>query len=294
MIVAAILTAALLVPLPGTGVSVAEKTGDPVRLSAYGLGGKQVYLRGPKGFTRKQGLTEVAVSPDLTRAAGVPASYQGGFDGMVLIDRATGRSTRVATVKKPLTASYASWSRDGSKVALTVEQKVSGKWRSIGYTVVDVATRKARTVRVKGLDAKASLWWSPDGTLVARYKTGVRFYRASDGRTIKTYLSAGLPTGPEDGFSPSGKRLTTWCPARFAEHVCLVDPATGTIARRVAVRPSALFGWWDESHLIAVLPKGGAYQLAVVDLSGKVSRVLGAVPAKTWRAGWWVSFSRQK
>lgn len=294
MIAAAILAVVLSVPLPGTGVRLAEKTGDPVRLSAYGLGAKQVYLRGTQGFVQQKALSEVAVSPDQTKAAGVPTAYKDGRDGLVLIDRATGKSVRVPTVKMPLTASYVSWSRDGSKVALTVERKTAGKWRSVGYTVVDVAKRTAITVTPAGLDARATVWWSPDGTLVSRYKTGVRFYRAADGKTVKTYLKTGLPTGPEDPFSPSGKRLATWCPARYTEHVCLADPATGAIAQRVAVRPAALFGWWDETHLIAALPKGTAYQLAVVDLAGKTTRVLGGVPAKAWKAGFWVNFARQR
>jgi hypothetical protein len=280
-------------PLPGTGgVKYHEKVGDPIQLTAYGLGTKRTYLRKGTAFAREKSLSEVSVAPGGRLSAGVPRGYRSGYDVLVVTDRTTGASTRIRTVKKPLTASYASWSRDGTKVALTVEQKVSGKWRVLGFTVVDVAAKTARTVRVPGLSADAGFWWSPDGNLVARHGTGLRLHRPSDGAIVRTLAGVGLPTGPEDAFSPSGKRLATWCPSRFTEQLCLVDPITGKIAQRVNVRPEALFGWWDESHVVAVMAHRGAYRLSVVDLKGKVTRVLASVPARTWAAGLWVSFTR--
>ncbi|TMR12099.1 hypothetical protein ETD86_33670 [Nonomuraea turkmeniaca] len=284
------------VELPGTGsMKYRENTGDPVQLTAYGLGTKRTYLRSATGsaFAWEKSLTEVSVAPGGRLAAGVPAAYRSGYDALVVTDRTTGASTRIRTVKKPLTASYASWSRDGKKVALTVEQKVSGKWRVIGFTVVDVTAKTARTVRINALSASAGFWWSPDGNLVSRHGTGLRLYRPSDGAVMRTLSGVGLPTGPEDSFSPSGKRLTTWCPSRFKEQLCLVDPIAGRITQRVNVRPEAVFGWWDESHVIAVMPHGGAYRLSVVDLRGQVTRVLADVPAKTWAAELWLSFTRR-
>ena len=279
--------------LPGTnGMTYREQKGDPVRLAAYGLGTKRTYLRTPAGnaFTWEKSLSEVSVAPGGSLTAGVPAAYRSGYDALVVTDRATGRTTTIRTVKRPLTASYASWSRDGKRVALTVEQKVRGAWQVLGFTVVDVAARQARTVRISGLSPKAGFWWSPDGNLVARHGTGLRVYRPSDGAVLRTYAGAGLPTGPEDAYSPSGRRLATWCPARFTEPICLVDAATGTIARRVPARPEAVFGWWDESHLIAVMTQGNTRRLAVIDFSGKVTRV----PAATWDSDLWLSFTRAK
>lgn len=281
--------------LPGTGnMKYREKTGDPVRLAAYGLGTKRTYLRSATGtsFAWEKTLSEVSVSPGRRLTAGVPGAYRSGYDSLIVTDRTTGRSSRIRTVKKPMTASYASWSRDGKRVALTVEQKVSGTWRVLGFTVVDVTAKSARTVRVSGLSRDAGFWWSPDGNLVSMYGKGLRVYRASDGAVVRTYANVGRPTGPEDAFSPSGKRLTTWCPSRFKEQLCLVDAATGTIARRVNVRPEALFGWWDESHVIAVMAHGTDHRLAVLDLNGKATRVLADVPRATWASELWLSFSR--
>ncbi|UBU16470.1 TolB-like translocation protein [Nonomuraea gerenzanensis] len=285
------------VVLPGTGgVKYQEKAGDPVRLAAYGLGTRRTYLRSATGnaFTWEKTLSEVSVSPGDRWTAGVPAAYRSGYDSLVVTDRTTGRSTSIRTVKKPMTASYVSWSRDARRVALTVERKSAGKWRVLGFTVVDVVSKTARTVRISGLSAEAGFWWSPDGNLVSRHGAGLRVHRVSDGAVLRTYAGAGLPTGPEDAFSPSGRRLVTWCPARLSEHVCLIDPATGRIAQRVAARPEAVFGWWDDSHLIAVVAHRGAYRLAVLDLRGRVTRVLAGLPARTWAADLWLNFTRTR
>ncbi|MGW0803243.1 TolB family protein [Nonomuraea sp. NPDC002799] len=283
------------VALPGTGgVTYREQSGDPVRLTAYGLGTKRTYLRSTAGtaFAWEQTLSEVSAAPGGRLIAGVPAAYRSGYDSLVVTDRTTGATSRIRTVARPQTASYASWSRDGRKVALTVEQKSAGKWQVLGFTVVDVTAKSARTVKISGLRANAGFWWSPDGNLVAMYGTGLRVYRPSDGAVLRTYADVGLPTGPEDAYSPSGRRLTTWCPARLKAQLCLVDPATGKIAGQVGARPAALFGWWDESHLIAVMANAGAYRLSVLDLSGKTTRVLADLPAGTWAADLWLSFTR--
>ncbi|WP_433510306.1 hypothetical protein ACQP2T_41440 [Nonomuraea sp. CA-143628] len=280
-------------PLPGVSVKYQEKVGDPVRLSSYGLGTKSTYLRAKTGntFAEQPTLSEAAVSPDAATVAGVPKSYRAGYDSLILTDRASGKGRRVRTVKKPLAASYISWSRDSKRVALTVEQKVGGKWRTVGFTVVDVVTGTARTVRPAGIDGAAAFSWNPGGNLVARYGGGLRTYRAGDGATLRTFVGVGVPTGPEDAYSPSGSRLTMWCPARFTEQLCLLNPATG-VTRRLPIGQMTLFGWWDESHVIAVMTDQSTHRLSVVDLTGKVTRVLAEIPSRTWNARLWVAFTR--
>ncbi|MFI6295680.1 hypothetical protein ACIBEJ_29070 [Nonomuraea sp. NPDC050790] len=284
------------VPLPGTGVTVQEQASDPVRLASYGFGTKRTYLRGVTGdtFVRQKGFSEAALSPDGRRVAAVPDSYHSGWDSVVVTDRLVGKPARVRTVRKPLTASYASWSRDGTKVVLTVEKKVGGKWRTSGFTVVDALASTARTVTVTGAATGAGFWFAPDGNLVAEYGKGLRVYNPADGKVVRTFPSIGLPTGPEDAFSPSGRQLALWCPASVAEDLCVADPATGKIVRRVPVEPEALFGWWDESHVIAVAAWKGAYRLVVLDLTGKTKRVLAGVPAKAWKSGLWLHFVRER
>ncbi|MEU4325408.1 hypothetical protein [Nonomuraea dietziae] len=285
-----VLVALALIPLPGASVVLHERPADPVRLTAYGLGTQHAYLRGPAAFVRQRGASEVVVSPDGRRAAAVPAAYRGGHDTLVVTDRATGRSRRIRTVARPLMASYASWSRDGKKVLLTLEKKVSGKWRSIGYVTVDVAAGTSHTTVVAGADPAATFWWTPDGAVIAQRRGDAVVHRA--GAKPKVLKGVGTLTGP-DLFSPSGKRMTTWCPSRLAEHVCLVNPATGAIVSRSKLRPEAVVGWWNDSSLIAVVPYRNNYRLVVAGTSGSVERVLAEIPARTWRAELWLSFTRK-
>ncbi|NRQ37573.1 hypothetical protein HII36_37945 [Nonomuraea sp. NN258] len=282
-------------PLPGTnGVKYREKAGDPVRLASYGLGTKATYLRAAKGdvFSRQKGLSEAVVSPDGRLTAGIPTAYRAGHDSLLITDRATGKTNRIRTVRAPLVAWGIGWSRDSRKVVLTVQRKTGNTWRTAGFTIVDVTAKTARTVPVPGLTRESGFWWSPAGGLVSPYRDGLRLYRPSDGKVAATWAGIGLTAGAEDAFSPSGKRLLSWCPSRFTEGLCLVDPATGRLALRVNVQPEALFGWWDESHVIAVMAHGGAYRLSVVDLAGRTTRVLAELPRATWAAEFWVTFTR--
>ncbi|MFD1938130.1 hypothetical protein ACFSKW_42310 [Nonomuraea mangrovi] len=284
-----VLVALALIPLPGTSVVLQEKPGDPVRLTAYGLGTRQAYLRGASTFVRQRGAAEVVVSPDGRMAAAVPAAYRGGRDALVVTDRATGRVKRIPTVARPLLASYASWSRDGKKVLLTMERKTSGKWVTSGYVTVDVAAGTAHPTTVAGVDPAATFWWTPDGGVISQHKGDAIVYK--EGRRPRILQGVGTLTGP-DLFSPSGGRMTTWCPSKFAEHVCL-DPATGKIVSRSGLRPETVVGWWNDSRLIAVVPHRKAYRLVVADTSGTVRRVLAAIPSGTWQAELWLSFTRK-
>ncbi|GAA3171382.1 hypothetical protein GCM10010486_43380 [Nonomuraea roseoviolacea subsp. carminata] len=285
---------ATALPLPGVGVTYQQASRDPARLSTYGLGTKATYVRARTGdaFTVRAGVSEAAVSPDGRTLAAVPTTYRASKDALLLGDRTTGALRRVPTVAKPLAASSVAWSRDGRRVVLTVERKTGGSWRAAGFTVVDAAAGTARTVMVAGLDTRAAFTWTPAGELIARYGDGLRAYRAADGAVLSTHTALGRPAGPEDPYSPSGRRLALWCPPRSAERLCVADPATGRITRRVAVRPAALFGWWDEDHVIAVMPQNGAYRLTVVGLDGRVTRALAVIPARTWTAELWLTFNR--
>ncbi|MGW4468851.1 TolB family protein [Nonomuraea sp. NPDC004354] len=285
-----VLVALALIPLPGTSVVLQEKPGDPVRLTAYGLGTRQAYLRGATAFARQRGAAEVVVSPDGRFAAAVPAAYTGGRDALVVTDRTTGRVKRIPTVARPLMASYASWSRDGTKVLLTLERKTAGKWRTGGYVTVDVAAGTARTTVVADADPAATYWWTPDGGVIAQQGGGAIVLRA--GRRPRLLPGVGTPAGP-DLFSPSGRRMVTWCPARYAEHVCLADPATGRIVTRSRLKPETVVGWWNESRLIAVVPHQKGYRLVVADTAGRVRRVLAVIPSGTWQAELWLSFTRK-
>ncbi|MBG0829195.1 hypothetical protein HS041_15605 [Planomonospora sp. ID67723] len=279
------------VRLPGTSTTVREDSADRVRVTSYTVG-KAVYLRRGTGFVRRSSDTEITVAPKGTTALAVPSSYTGGYDSVTLLDVATGRGTRIRTVRKPLLAGFARWSRDGGKAVLTVRKKTATGWAATGFVLVDAAAKSARVVAVPGVDPAARFRWSPDGAdLVAGHRGGTRFY-GQDGRVRRTLARTGTPAGGDDAFSPSGRRMTTWCPAAYAEHVCVWDRATGRLAARVNIRPAGLWGWWDDKHLIAVVARGGSYRAVVSDLRGGIVRVLAGIPSADWRNKLYLGYTR--
>jgi hypothetical protein len=46
--------------------------------------------------------------------------------------------------------------------------------------------------------------------------------------------------------------------------------------------------------VIAVMAYKGAYRLSVLDLNGRTVRVLAGLPAKTWAAELWLTFTRTR
>ncbi|SDG20760.1 hypothetical protein SAMN05421505_102255 [Sinosporangium album] len=286
------------ISLPGTGVTLFENSADRLHVTSYNLSRNRTYLRDRSrdSFARKANYSEYTVSPGGGRAAGVSTSYtSAGFDTLVLLERGTGKSMMINTVRKPLTASYAFWSRDGSKIALTAERKSGGKWRTVGYAVVDVAARVSRYIPVPDVDPAGTFRWAADSThLIVEHKDGVRFHRAGDGRVVRHIAKVGPPAGGEEALSPSGRLLTTWCPIRYAEKVCVIDRATGQIKNRVPTKAESLWGWWDESHVIAVVPKDGGYQAVVGDLRGRTVRVLAEISSSAYRTDKvYLSFTRK-
>ncbi|MFC4059628.1 TolB family protein [Planomonospora corallina] len=281
--------------LPGTSVTVREETTDPARVTAYSLKGA-AYLRRGAGFVKRSGDTEVTVAPKGARALAVAASYRDGYDSVVLIDVATGKGTRIRTVDKPLVANSVRWARTADKAVLTVRRKTASGWATTGFVIVDATARTARQVTAEGVDPAAVFRWSPDGTeLVSGHRGGTRFH-GPDGSVRRTLTGTGTPVGGEDAFSPSGRRLATWCPSSYAEHVCVWERTTrgaAGLAARVNVRPESLWGWWDEKHLVAVLASGGTRRVVLVDLTGRTVRTLAALPAADWEKKIYLSYTRK-
>ncbi|MBB2912022.1 hypothetical protein FHS43_003302 [Streptosporangium becharense] len=279
--------------LPGTRVTVREDSADPLRVTSYGFG-KAAYLRKGAGFTLQSAYQEITTAPKGGKALAVPASYNGGYDSVVLLDPATSRGTRIRTVRKPLVAHYVHWSRNGAKAVLTVERKSGTAWVTSGFVIVDAVAKTAKTVTVANVDPAARFRWSSDGAeLVAEYRGGTRFY-GPDGEVRRTFAKTGRPGGGEDVFTPSGRGLMTWCPSTYAEHVCVWDRTSGKLAAKVpGIKPKALWGWWDEKHFIAVVRAGDVYRVVLSDLRGTPTRVLAAMSADDWNRRVYLSYTRR-
>ncbi|MEU4831635.1 hypothetical protein [Streptosporangium sp. NPDC023615] len=279
--------------LPGTRVTLREQAADALKVTSYSVG-KTTYLRRGAGFTRQTAYQEITVAPKGGRALAVPTSYRSGYDSVVLLDLATSKGTVIRTVRKPLVAHSAHWSRDGRKAVLTVQRKSGTSWVTSGFVIVDVSARTARQAIVAKVDGSARFRWSSDGSdVVAEYKGGTRFY-GQDGAVRRTLVKTGRPAGGEDAFTPSGRGLMTWCPSTHTEHVCVWDRTSGRLAAKVpGIRPKALWGWWDEKHFIAVIPSGGHYQVVLSTLKGRTVRVLAAFAAGDWDARLYLGYTRR-
>jgi hypothetical protein len=276
--------------LPGTTVTIHERDGDPVRLTSYSLDNPtRVYLRaGNGGFAVRRGYTEATVSPGGARAALRSDTFtRDDYDSVEILNRSSGEKTEIKTVKKPAEAYEFYWSRDGRKIiglldkASKTNKKVAG-----GFVTVDVTTGRRRVVSLAGLPKDASFRWTPDGRQVvgdhaSGKKEGVRFYNP-DGTVVRTLDRVGTPISGEDMFSPSGKLFVTWCPLKINANLCLWDTRTGRGRGTVARNTEEDWGWWDESHLYSVIKKRGAYQLVVLDLKGRVVRLLADIPSSAW------------
>ncbi|MEV3980818.1 WD40 repeat domain-containing protein [Nonomuraea sp. NPDC049758] len=266
------------IELPGAHVVVHERAHDHLRVTAFSRAVSDsrinAYLRvkGQNRFVEKKDYRELVPAPKGGKVAGEPQSSPGAFNSVVIFD-AKGKPTRIRTVRKPLETKSIQWSRDGRKLVLTIEKNLS----TVGFVTIDVAKRTVKDVHVRGVDPFSAFQWTPDGKhLAVGYADphqGVRLYR-TDGRVHRTLRKIGWIVG-DDAFSPSGKQLLTVCPPTYAESsYCLWDVRSGKLATRVKINFVSTQGWWDEHHLVSTVSGDDAQLVAVIDLKGKVTRVL--------------------
>ncbi|GAA3418507.1 hypothetical protein [Streptosporangium vulgare] len=166
--------------------------------------GKMNYLRRGAGFTRQAAYQEITVAPKGKQALAVPTSYQSGYDSVVLLDLATSKGTRIRTVKKPLVAHYAHWSRNGGKAVLTVERKSGSAWVTSGFVVVDAVAKTAKTVTVANVDNGREV---PLELRRRRHRgRALGRHPSSTGRTARSAAPWSRPAGPPVGRTPSPPR----------------------------------------------------------------------------------------
>ncbi|MEU4575494.1 hypothetical protein [Nonomuraea sp. NPDC023979] len=295
------------VPLPG-GLGVAyEHPGDRVRLTSVRVGESRRYTRDPRTgrFGDAGPHTVVAeASPDGRYTASFNTLYAAAGDHLAVwfADHLTGERFSVPVLRPPYQSVGLSWSRRGDRLLLSVQrfEKVGEENQpfSAGYVIIDVAARSARFVptgdgaevrqaalatggKVNPLSFYAEYRWMPDGrSVISRYLTaewgqGVRVRDAESGRVTRMMHWVGHVVGAADMFSPSGGRfVTSGCAKRFA--ACVWTAAGGARVATVPTRKGAgMVGWYDEEHLIQVVPgDGDRSEVVVTDFAGEVVRVL--------------------
>ncbi|NJP23648.1 MULTISPECIES: serine/threonine-protein kinase [unclassified Microbispora] len=282
------------VAVPELRATLYEAPGDPVRVTSFlvqtGPFSQPAYVREPgrAAYEKLDGLLDPVVSPDGRLVAAVAQTPQRVSDlhnQVLFTDRGTGERFSVPTVDRPLLAGSPEWSRDSRRLLLTVSAEPDRDPRPVGFAVVDVPARKVSFTEVEGEDEKnapaaaAPVYrWTPDGSAVIRQAApgadGIRVYDL-DGTPRRTI--DGVRWTADAGFSPSGRLLAALCPGDD-RRACVVDADSG---RRRASLPlpadGALWGWFNEDHLL-VFDKGSTpWRVHIVDLSGRRVRLFAEI-----------------
>nr|BFE82353.1 hypothetical protein GCM10020093_049540 [Planobispora longispora] len=189
------------VALPDIGITLHEHPEDPVRLSGYTWVKKPfntfVREKGKDAYRQVDALMSPALSPDEGRVALSPTLKftQSDMDYLKITEVATGEAFTVPTVKKPFETAFPVWSKDGTKVLLTVIQK--DKAVSGGFVVVDVTARKSTLVVTEVVGSSTDPFtFAPDGSVARRYfdgkTSGADFYNLQ-GQVVRTMHWVGSP-----------------------------------------------------------------------------------------------------
>ncbi|GGK57573.1 hypothetical protein Ppa06_15820 [Planomonospora parontospora subsp. parontospora] len=274
------------VRLDGTSTVVHEHPSDPVKLSAYLLSGQPYtsYLRERSGGFRKVGTAEEAVpSPDGRWVALNPwlKFLDSDQDHVRLSDPATGEQFTVNTVKQPLQTMFPVWSRDGSRLLMSIHDP--DKKLITGFVLIDPVARTAAAVQAEYSDDVARPFnFMPDGRIARGFSDGARIginVYDTGGRVARSLHWVGSPQGTS-WFSPSGDLFATYCP-RGDGSVCAWSTREGD--RRATVTPPAkaeLVGWFNEQHVIVRVPHKKGVRFQLVGLDGAVERLLVDMPKK--------------
>ncbi|MEV0822647.1 serine/threonine protein kinase [Nonomuraea rubra] len=273
--------------LPVIGVTLHEHPKDAVRLASYieGQGAFRTYVRDRSGTFKHLGETDqpvLAPGGDWVALNPMIKFRTGDLDQVKFSRLSTGESFVVNTVKKPLQTMTPVWSRDGSKLLLSVADMKKEPYRLVGFVVVDVAARTAVHVETEYSDDTALAYtFDPGGTIVRGYwdgkRGGIEYYDMS-GQVTRTLHWVGLPRGTQ-WFSPSGTRFATVCPN--SDSYCVWDLKTG--ARQATVpftdKDGEFLGWFNEKHLLVKDPgkKRNTEVVKVIDLVGDTARVLADI-----------------
>ncbi|MGJ6965193.1 serine/threonine protein kinase [Streptosporangium sp. G11] len=278
--------------LPGTKITLRENPADPERVTSYRdsrgeANGSPVYLR--RGDTSEfkfvgtfmtalaaPGGARVAVNPDYK-----PPEE---FDLIRVVDPAGGPETRIRTVDTPLKTYSPRWDRNGTRILLTIYEGLDEEQRSRGFVIVDVISGTARVARVPGDDHRSDYLWGADSASVIHSGPdgSVRFYRL-DGTLLRTVPKVGELVRDDVRDTSLGKVFTTRCHDRPRD-ACLWDATTATREAVVPIKKGMTFnGWLGDRHFLGTVTERKTTKVVMLDLRGKIVRVLADGPAAELR-----------
>ncbi|WP_440065275.1 serine/threonine protein kinase [Streptosporangium sp. OZ121] len=272
------------IKLPGSSLTLHESDQDPIKLSSYSLDwDKTLYVRerDTGRFVKNGKYFQYTVNAEGTQALGTDRMYDAQSYAIVsIVDHRSGAASRIRITKAPIYPTLPQWSPDGRRGLVTLYEAVGDISKEYGFAIIDVATKKAKVVRVKEKDAgKWSYFWRGDGRAVGTWAlTGktqrIRFYD-TQGTVLQTLLDVGTPITVEgDDISPSGSSLLTYCKEGKKE-ICVWSTGSDAPAKvRIPFETERLIGWYDDEHIAGWRRKGSGYEAVVFDFTGKVQRLL--------------------
>ncbi|MCG5219524.1 WD40 repeat domain-containing serine/threonine protein kinase [Streptosporangium sp. KLBMP 9127] len=274
--------------LSDIGLTLHEHPKDQTRLMGYVKSEPDfgTHVRNASGeFTRVGTGEEPSVSPDGAWVALNPwlKFQESDLDQIKFQNLRTGEKFTVTTVKKPLSNLTPVWSRDSTRLLLSVIDDKKPR-RVVGFVVVDLRTRKAVHVETEyNDDASMAFTFTPDGTIARGYwdgeRNGIEFYDLG-GKVTRTLHWVGTPRA-RDWYTPSGTQFLTVCPE--GGDLCVWDARTGDRKATVRVKGDAqVLGFFNENHILLqrAAKKKGKEEVVIIDLVGKFVRVLADVTAE--------------
>ncbi|AWS47112.1 hypothetical protein DKM19_43265 [Streptosporangium sp. 'caverna'] len=270
--------------IAGTKITLHENPSDAEGVTSYEdrRRGSEAYLRqdGSATFRFLGTLMNAIAAPGGERAVVNPINKiaNGEFDLVRVLDAAGAPEVQIRTVDSPLITFSPHWDVNGTRILLTVFAGPTDP-RSKGFAIVDVASRTARVALVPDENGPSEYVWGPDSASVmhSRPDGSIRFHRL-DGSVLRTVPGVGELTADDARPTSLGTVFTTRCPDRSRD-VCLWDAAT---AKRRATVPLGeglgYGGWLGDRHLLATTTEGKTTKIVMLDLRGKVVRVLADGP----------------
>ena len=270
--------------IPGTKITLHENPSDPEGVTSY-----EDRRRGSETYLRQDGSAEFRFLGTLMTAIAAPGGERavvnpnnkflnGEFDLVRVMDTAGAPEVRIRTVDSPLITFNPHWDVNGTRILLTVCEGPRDP-HSKGFAIVDVASRTARVALVPDETGPSEYVWGPDSASVmhTRPDGSVRFHRL-DGSVLRTVPGVGELTADDARSTSLGTVFTTRCPDKPRD-VCLWDAATATRRATVPIREGVRFGGWlGDRHLLATTTEGKTTKVVMLDLRGKVVRVLADGP----------------
>ncbi|MEV4380099.1 hypothetical protein [Streptosporangium sp. NPDC049644] len=274
--------------LPGSSITIHESDEDPIRLTSYTLGTGDEYRLHIRGtgtheFVKNDEYGHYTSNPSGTHALATARAYStDNYEIVSIIDHRTGEVSDVKTAKAPFYGLYPRWSPDGTKGLITLYGVVKGETvpRVRGYTIIDIATKKASVVRVKDKDiGEWPYFWRADSQAVGTWTITkdtrqVRFYDLR-GTVLQTLPDVGAPIWVEgENTSPSGTLMITYCAE--TQEVCVWSTTgdDGEPKVRIPFETDRIIGWYDDQHIVAWREQGSGHEAVLIDFKGTVKRVL--------------------